>query len=93
MLKFLVSPFFLFINLVTSQIRSSVKYLVPTHIILLLLFHSNLMRNLASLACFNTTAAYTFLDHPACSDWLVRHLASMASGKSYSSNLTHAPTR
>jgi len=39
-------------QLMTSQIRSHIEYLVHTNYILVLIFYSKLMRNVAALAIF-----------------------------------------
>jgi len=41
-------------QLMTSQIRSHIEYLVHTNNILVLILYSELMRNVAELAIFNT---------------------------------------
>jgi len=41
-------------QLMTSQIRSHVEYLIHTNNILVLILYSNLMRNVAALAIFNS---------------------------------------
>jgi len=41
-------------QLMTSQIRSHIEYLIHTNNILLLILYSKLMRNVAVLAVFNT---------------------------------------
>jgi len=40
-------------QLMTSQIRSHIQYLVQTYNILVLISYSKLMRNVAALAVFN----------------------------------------
>ena len=42
------------LQLMTSQIRSHMEYLTQTNNILVLILYSNLMRNVAALAVFNT---------------------------------------
>jgi len=42
-------------QLMTSQIRSHIEYLIHTNNILVLILYSKLMRNVAALAIFNTT--------------------------------------
>jgi len=41
-------------QLMTSQIRSHIEYLIHTNNILVLFLYSKLMRNVAALAIFNT---------------------------------------
>jgi len=41
-------------QLMTSQIRSHIEYLIRTHNILVLILYSKLIRNIAILAVFNT---------------------------------------
>jgi len=41
-------------QVMTSLIRSSIEYLIRTYHILMLIFESKLMKNLALMACFNT---------------------------------------
>jgi len=41
-------------QLMTSQIRSHIEYLIHTNDILVLIFYSKLMRNVATMAIFNT---------------------------------------
>jgi len=41
-------------QLITSQIRSHIEYLIRTNNILVLILYSKLMRNVAELAIFNT---------------------------------------
>jgi len=41
-------------QMMTSQIRSHIEYLIQTYIILVLILHSKLIRNVAALADFNT---------------------------------------
>jgi len=41
-------------QLMTSQIRSNIEYLIHTNNILVLILHPKLMRNVAALAVFNT---------------------------------------
>jgi len=41
-------------QLMTSQIRSHIEYIIQTYSILVLILHSKLMRNVAALAVFNT---------------------------------------
>jgi len=41
-------------QLMTSQIRSHIEYLIHTNDILVLIFYSKLMRNVATMATFNT---------------------------------------
>jgi len=41
-------------QLMMSQIRSHIEYLIHTNNILLLILYSKLMRNIAALAIFNT---------------------------------------
>jgi len=41
-------------ELVTSQIRSHIEYLIHTNNILVLILYSKLLRNVAALAVFNT---------------------------------------
>jgi len=41
-------------QLMTSQIRSHIEYLIHINNIIVLIFYSKLMRNVASLAIFNT---------------------------------------
>ena len=41
-------------QVMTSQIRSHIEYLIQTYIILVLILHSKLIRNVAALADFNT---------------------------------------
>jgi len=42
-------------QVMTSQIRSHMEYLIQTYYILVLMLYSKLMKNLAMLADFNTT--------------------------------------
>jgi len=44
----------LLLQLMTSQISSHMDYLIPTYNIRLIILYSKLMKNLASLAAFNT---------------------------------------
>jgi len=41
-------------QLMTSQIRSRIEYLIQTYHILVLILYSNLMRNVAALVVFDT---------------------------------------
>jgi len=41
-------------QLMTSQIRSHIEYLIQTYNILMLILYSKLMRNVATLVIFNT---------------------------------------
>jgi len=41
-------------QLMTSQIRSHIEYLIHTNDIIVLILYSNFMRNIAALAIFNT---------------------------------------
>jgi len=41
-------------QVMTSQIRSHIEYLVQTYDILVLILYSELMRNVAALTVFNT---------------------------------------
>ena len=41
-------------QLITAQIRSHIEYLIQTYNIIVLILYSNLMRNAAALAFFNT---------------------------------------
>jgi len=41
-------------QLMTSQIRSQIEYLIHTYNILMLILYSKLMTNVAALAVFNT---------------------------------------
>jgi len=41
-------------QLMTSQIRSRVEYLIQTYNIIMLILYSKLVRNVAALAVFNT---------------------------------------
>jgi len=41
-------------QMMTSQIRSLIEYLIQTHNINVLIIHSKMMRNVAELAVFNT---------------------------------------
>jgi len=41
-------------QLMTSQIRSHIEYLIQTYKILVFILYSKLLRNVASLAAFNT---------------------------------------
>jgi len=41
-------------QLMTSQIRSQIEYLIHTNNILVLILYSKLMRNVAALSIFNT---------------------------------------
>jgi len=41
-------------QLMTSQSRSHIEYLIQTHNIIVLISYSKLMRNVAALAVFNT---------------------------------------
>jgi len=41
-------------QLMTSQVRSHIEYLIHTNNILVLILYSKLMRNVAALAIFNT---------------------------------------
>jgi len=41
-------------QVMTSQIRSHIEYLIQTYNILVLILYSKLMRNVAALAVFNT---------------------------------------
>ena len=41
-------------ELMTSQIRSHIEYLIHTNNILVLILYSKVMRNVATLAIFNT---------------------------------------
>ena len=42
------------VNIMTSQIRSHIEYLIHTNNILVLILYSKLMRNVAAVAIFNT---------------------------------------
>jgi len=42
-------------QVMTSQIRSHIEYLIQTYYILMLILYSKLMTNLALMAGFNTT--------------------------------------
>jgi len=41
-------------QLMTSQIRSHIKYLIHTNNVVVVILYSKLMRNVAALAIFNT---------------------------------------
>jgi len=41
-------------QMMTSQIRSHIEYLIHTNNILVLILYSKLMRNVAAMASFNT---------------------------------------